>query len=155
MKVKTGTWVYLFFLIITALLCNHYLGFSVNTTNSLPFKIFITYQKANPSVGDYISFKAPLESGLPTNIIITKKILAGPGDLVTKNGQDFFINQKWVAKAKLKSRDGQTLILGPEGKLKDGQYYVGATHPDSLDSRYLVIGWIKREQIITVAHPIF
>lgn len=155
MKYKADTWVYIIFLIIATLVCNHYFGFSVNTTNSLPYKVFITNRKTNPSVGNYISFKAPLELGFPENTVVTKQILAGPGDVVTKKGLNFYINDKWVSTAKQYSREGEVLILGPEGRLNKGQYYVGAPHIDSFDSRYQKMGWINSEQIIAVAHPIF
>ena len=155
MKYKADTWFYITCLIITTLVCNQYFGFAVNITNSLPYKVFITYQKTNPSVGNYISFTAPLESGFPEGTIITKKILAGPGDVVTKKDRDFYINDKWISTAKLHSREGEVLVLGSEGRLQKGQYYVGAPHIDSFDSRYQKMGWINSEQIVAVAYPIF
>ena len=37
------------------------------------------------------------------------------------------------------------LALGPTGVIPEGHYYVSGTHPDSLDSRYALAGWIPRE----------
>lgn len=154
-KVNTLSLYYISVLIVVTIVFNAFFGFAVNVSNSLPYKVFLIDKISTPSVGNYISFKAPLNTGFPEDIIMTKQILAGPGDLVSKKDANFYINHKWVSKAKYYSRDGEALILGPEGKLKQNQYYVGAPHPDSLDSRYQKMGWIHREQIIAVAYPIF
>ncbi len=155
MSLKSNTLYYLFGLLFITILSHLYFGFSVNLTNSLPYKIFIINKLSAPSVGNYICFKAPLESGFPENTILTKKILAGPGDVVSKKGLNFYINDQWVSKAKSYSWEGEELVLGPEGVLKEGEYYVGGFNADSMDSRYQVIGWINREQIIAVSYPIF
>ena len=155
MKLKTNTLIYMLVLFFITIFFNVYFGFAVNLTNSLPYKLFLIDKLSTPSVGDYISFKAPFDLGFPENTIVTKKILAGPGEIVTKKGLNFYINHKWVSKAKEYSHEGEALISGPEGILKQGQYYVGAPHVDSLDSRYQKMGWINREQIIAVAYPIF
>ena len=155
MKYKINTLSYILGLFSVALIFNLYFGFAVNLTNSLPYKVFMINKIATPSVGSYISFKAPIESGFPENTIITKQILAGPGDIVNIKNNDFYINEKWVAHAKSYSLNGEPLVLGPEGKLKQGQYYVSGQHPDSLDSRYQKMGWVYDEQIVAVAYPIF
>jgi conjugal transfer pilin signal peptidase TrbI len=155
MKYKINILSYIVGLFSFALLFNLYFGFAVNLTNSLPYKLFVINKISTPSVGHYISFKAPLESGLPADTIITKKVLAGPGDIVNIKNNDFYINNKWVARAKTLSLKGEPLVLGPEGKLEQGQYYVSGQHPDSLDSRYQKMGWINNEQIVAVAYPIF
>lgn len=155
MKYKINTLSYIVGLFSVALIFNLYFGFAVNLTNSLPYKLFVINKISTPSVGNYISFKAPIESGLPANTIITKQILAGPGDTVNIQNGHFYINNEWVAHAKPYSLKGEPLIMGPEGKLKQGQYYVSGQHPDSLDSRYQKMGWIYDEQIVAVAYPIF
>jgi conjugal transfer pilin signal peptidase TrbI len=155
MKYKINTVSYIVGIFSFAFIFNIYFGFAVNLTNSLPYKFFLINKISKPSVGHYISFKAPHESGLPSNTIITKQVLAGPGDTVNINHDDFYINNKWVAHAKQYSLKGEPLVLGPEGKLKQGQYYVSGQHPDSLDSRYQKMGWIDHEQIVAVAYPIF
>lgn len=155
MRVKKSTVIYTGILLSLALMFCLYSGFCINITNSLPYKLFLMDKISKPAVGSYVSFKAPAASGFSEEVIITKKILAGPGDVVTKKNDDFYINHKWVARAKRYSLEGQPLEPGPEGKLQTDQYYVSGQHPDSLDSRYGKIGWIRHEQIIAVAHPIF
>ena len=41
------------------------------------------------------------------------------------------------------------------GTLPDAAYYVRAPHPDSLDSRYRLTGWVSQAQIIGRAHALF
>ena len=152
---RNHTLIYIVSLMGLVFMFKGYFGLAVNVTHSLPYKVFVIHKVGTPAVGKYISFKAPAQSGFSPGTIITKKIWAGPGDRVLKKGQDFYINQKWVSRAKPYSRAGELLITGPEGQLPPGQYYVGATHPDSLDSRYQKMGWINSEQIIAVAYPLF
>lgn len=135
-------------------LCLHF-GFAINMTKSLPTKFFLVQLHGNPTVGDYIVFKAPLTSGLPANTTLTKKILAGPGDRVAVKKQEIFINEQRVATAKTHSLQGEALKVGPQGVLGKGQYYVATPHKDSFDSRYHRIGWISKELILGVAYPLF
>jgi conjugal transfer pilin signal peptidase TrbI len=60
-----------------------------------------------------------------------------------------------VGYAKTVSRQGQPLDPGPTGTLPPGHYYVRAPHPDSLDSRYRLTGWIADAQIIGRAYALF
>ena len=53
------------------------------------------------------------------------------------------------------SRSGQPLAPGPTGTLPTGRFYVRAPHPDSLDSRYALLGWISESQIIGRAYVLF
>jgi conjugal transfer pilin signal peptidase TrbI len=43
---------------------------------------------------------------------------------------------------------------GPTGKIPPSHYYMAAPHPDSLDSRYALVGWIKDEHVIGRAFQI-
>lgn len=130
-------------------------GYAINLTESLPYKVFIIHLNKKPKIGDYVLFKAPINSQLPTNTRLIKLILAGAEDNVTVKGRDFSINDKWVATAKTQSLHGEPLRIGPTGKLKQGQYYVGTIHPDSFDSRYQRMGWITQDLILGVAYPLW
>ena len=84
------------------------------------------------------------------------KIMAGmPGDTVTEADRQFFVNGIPVGTAKRLSRKGAPLDIGPTGSIPSGQYYVKAPHPDSLDSRYRLTGWISQSQIIGRAYVLF
>ena len=59
-----------------------------------------------------------------------------------------------VAKAKLTSRLGEPLALGPTGRVPQGCYFVTSEHKDGFDSRYAAIGWICGPRILGVGRPI-
>jgi conjugal transfer pilin signal peptidase TrbI len=130
-------------------------AFVINTTDSLPHKCFIVHLKQPPKVGDYVLFEPPLSANLPERTKLTKQILGCPGDLVSAEGLDYFINGKWVAKAKTHSLRGESLQPGPVGLLGKRQFYVGTKHPDSFDSRYKRMGWISQDYILGVAYPVW
>jgi conjugal transfer pilin signal peptidase TrbI len=67
----------------------------------------------------------------------------------------FHVNGTPVGVAKALSRQGKPLEPGPTGILPAGRYYVRAPHPDSLDSRYRLTGWISESQIIGRAYALF
>jgi len=127
----------------------------INTTNSLPQKVWILRLNKLPKKYDYIAFKPPLKSGLPQNLILHKQVLGVGGDVVTRKDRDFFINDEYVATAKTHSLKNEPLKLGPIGILTEGQYYVSTPHKDSLDSRYEMLGWINRSLILGVLYPLW
>ena len=71
------------------------------------------------------------------------------------NVQGFHLNGVPVGVPKPVSRQGQVLEPGPTGRIPEGRYYVQAGHPDSLDSRYQLTGWIHASQIIGRADALF
>lgn len=144
-----------FVLITMSWWLTQHFGISINLTHSLPYKVFLVQLNKTPRVGSYILFNAPTKAHLFENTQLLKQVFAGPGDSVTRVGQDFYINGKWVATAKSYSLKGEPLAVGGTGTLREGQYYVGTTHPDSFDSRYERMGWITQDRFIGVAYPLW
>jgi conjugal transfer pilin signal peptidase TrbI len=83
-----------------------------------------------------------------------KRVSGLPGDLVTEKDRAFFVNGRLAAKAKLTSRLGEPLALGPTGRVPPGCYFVTTAHKDGFDSRYAAIGWICAPRILGVGRPI-
>jgi conjugal transfer pilin signal peptidase TrbI len=83
-----------------------------------------------------------------------KRVSGVPGDIVTEQNRTYFVNGQAVAKAKLKSRLGEPLALGPTGRVPQGCYFVTSEHKDGFDSRYAAIGWICGPRILGVGRPI-
>ena len=144
----------LLFILLALWLANNF-RLVINTTNSLPQKVWILHLNKTPQKQDYIAFKPPLKSGLPQSLILHKQVLGVTGDVVTRQGRDFFINDKYVATAKTHSLKNEPLALGPTGTLTEGHYYVSTPHKDSLDSRYELLGWIDDELILGVLYPLW
>lgn len=80
-----------------------------------------------------------------------KHVKGVPGDEVTMQGRDVFINGVYVGTAKPVTTRGEPLAPGPTGKIPPGHYFVWTPHPDSLDSRYALTGWVNFGQIVGTA----
>jgi conjugal transfer pilin signal peptidase TrbI len=128
---------------------------AVNVTESLPYRLFLIHKDEQPERGQYVAFRWRGGGPYPTGVTFVKEVAGVPGDLVTRIDRDFFVNGRPVGQAKPTSRLGAPLEPGPTGTLPEGAYYVRAPHPDSLDSRYQLAGWISQAQIVGRAHALF
>jgi conjugal transfer pilin signal peptidase TrbI len=151
---RRWAWAYAL-LAATLLLLQQCFTLGINTSPSLPHRLYVIHKHSLPAKGELVAIR--WQGGGPYRPGATfVKILAGiPGDTVTRIDRDFFVNGLPVGTAKQKTRIGVPLNLGPEGTLPRGHYYVRAPHPDSLDSRYALTGWIAQPQIIGRAYAIF
>jgi conjugal transfer pilin signal peptidase TrbI len=128
----------------------------INVTESLPSKVFlITKFDRNVSKGDFVSFTWGGSDPYPKGVEFVKMVQGMPGDVVSYRGRWVFINDTFVAIAKTHSKSHKPLELGPSGVIPEGKYFVYATHPDSLDSRYALTGWIDQSSVRGRAYPIF
>jgi len=129
----------------------HY-AIAVNLSPSLPQQVFLIEKGKPPQRGDLVAFRWQ-GHGKPVTFV---KILTGlPGDTVHRVDRTYFVDSTAVGVTKTHSLKGAPLALGPAGTLPPGRYYVSAPHPDSLDSRYALVGWIAQDQIIGKAHALF
>ncbi len=131
----------------------------INASPSLPYWAIWTSRAGIPQRGDIIVFTPPatplLKKHFGTRPQPFGKIVSGmPGDLVTREGSTFRVNGRPVATAKIKSRLGEPLALGPTGRIPQNCYFVTTPHKDGFDSRYATIGWICRERILGTGRPI-
>lgn len=124
----------------------------LNVTESLPERLFLIERSELPRRGDYVAFRWPGGGPYPLGATFVKVIAGMPGDVVTRIDGDYFVNCYPMGKAKSVSRQGTALEPGPTGTLPTDSYYVRAPHPDSLDSRYALTGWVTQAQIIGRAH---
>ena len=105
--------------------------------------------------GDFVAFRWAGGGPYPAGVTFIKVLAGLPGDEVTRDAQGFHLNGVPVGVPKPVSRRGQPLEPGPTGRIPEGRYYVQAGHPDSLDSRYQLTGWIHASQIIGRADALF
>ena len=140
---------------LAALLFKAHFVFGINSSTSLPQRVFLIHKGEAPERGQYVAFRWQ-GGGLHPAGTTFVKILAGvPGDTVTRNERDFFINGEFVGTAKTHSRTGAVLVPAPAGVIPPARYFVRAPHPDSLDSRYEPPGLIAQDQIIGRAYALF
>lgn len=144
---------------ITALLAvTHFYGIGVNVTNSLPQYVFILHKQVKPEQmkrNDYVTYRWHGAGPYPAGVQFTKIIKGMPGDRVEVRDRDFYVNGEFVGKAKPRALTGQPLEIGATGVIPPGHFYVYAPHPDSLDSRYALTGWIRFEAVVGESKPLF
>lgn len=131
----------------------------VNASPSLPcWAIWLT-RGAEPGKGDLVLFVPPRSDLLQLHFgkeprLFGKRVLGTPGQHVTREGRQFFVDGVPVALAKPMTRTGEPLALGPTGTIPKGCYFVGSPHKDGFDSRYAAIGWICRPRILGTGRAI-
>jgi conjugal transfer pilin signal peptidase TrbI len=133
---------------------NHY-AFGLNATHSLPGTLYLIERGALPQRGEQVAFRWAGGGPYPAGVTFIKVLAGQPGDTVARDGATFIVAGTPLGQAKPASRRGEPLVPGPTGTLPKGRYFVFAPHPDSLDSRYALTGWIAREQFIGRARAIF
>ncbi len=132
-----------------------YYRFGLNVTESLPYRLFLIHKGELPARGQYMAFRWRGGGTYPAGATFVKVVAGMPGDVVSRVDRDFFVNGQAVGHAKSISRQGSQLEPGPTGTLPAGAYYVRTPHPDSLDSRYALTGWVSQTQLIGRAYAIF
>jgi len=131
----------------------------INASPSLPHWAIWLDRSAVPVRGDLILFDPPPSALLTRHFGAApqpfgKQVMGVAGDLVTREGRTFFVNGKAVAIAKVVSRFGEPLALGPTGIIPKGCYFVATGHKDGFDSRYAAIGWICARSVLGVGRPV-
>lgn len=133
---------------------SHY-ALGLNATHSLPGTLYLIERGVRPQRGEQVAFRWAGGGPYPVGVTFIKVLAGQPGDTVTREGLTFIVAGTALGPAKPTSRRGEPLEPGPTGTLPEGRYFVFAPHPDSLDSRYALTGWIAREQFIGRARAIF
>jgi len=84
---------------------------------------------------------------------LLKQIAGLPGDEICRSGVEVSINGTLVATARKQDSMGRDLPVW-QGcmQLDEGQVFLLAPHPDSLDGRYF--GAMQRSDLVGVAHPL-
>lgn len=131
----------------------------INASGSLPNWAFFIDRTKTPGRGDLVFFDPPPSDLLTRHFgahlrPFGKLVYGVAGDTVATRGRAFLVNGHVVAKAKVASRLGEPLTLGPTGIIPRGCYFVATPHRDSFDSRYAAIGWICRPRIVGVGKAI-
>ena len=128
----------------------------VNATPSLPYTLCIIVKgEFTPQRGDLVAFRWHGGGPYPAGAVFSKFVRGVPGDEVTAVGREFFVNGQPAGFAKPFSARREPLAAGPTGVIPEGRYYVTGSHSDSLDSRYALAAWIRREALIGRAHVVF
>ena len=135
---------------------NYLIGW--NETPSLPFTLFIIHKNEPVNNGDYAAFRWHGGHPFPDGSLFTKRVIGSQGDTVVRTGQSFTVNRQTFV-AKDHGMTGKALFPNPlpEGAsiVPPDRYWVAGTHEYSFDSRYSQVGFIKQEDVVGRAYPIF
>lgn len=130
-----------------------------NQSESITANLFLLHRGTEIHRGDIAIYQWDGWGPYPFPVLMGKYVTGVPGDLVTRVDHEFFINGKSVGVAKDVGMTGTKLTMNPvpEGGyvLKPGEYYFNTPHPYSLDSRYMVPGFIPAEKVLGRAEILF
>jgi len=128
--------------------------------SSLPWKWYLEIPLKKPfdttiQPGDYIIFKTDKRM-LPyfkPGVKFGKRVIGMPGDILITKGRDFYLNNRFLARArKTDSKGNPAPLFTYKGKIPKDCYFVLGHHPHSFDSRYW--GFVCKPAIIGKIFPL-
>lgn len=126
-----------------------------NLTESLPGTLFLIDKGMFPGADELVAFRWEGNWPYPQGSIFVKQLVGLPGSSVTAQGREYSVDGRVVGVAKERAKTGELLIPGPAGVIPAGHYFVSGRHPDSLDSRYQLTGWVRRDQVVGKAFRLY
>jgi conjugal transfer pilin signal peptidase TrbI len=147
-------------LLVLWVVSGRYFALSINVSDSLSGKVYLVQKGVKPALGDFAAFHYAGGGPYAAGVWFLKRVTGIAGATVSSvdlgsGNTDYFVNGKLVGRAKPKAKSGYPLVPGPTGTIPPGLYYMAAPHPDSLDSRYALVGWVVDDQIIGRAIELF
>lgn len=135
-----------------------------NWTPSLPYHVAVVDYRWNLkrplARGDFVIYAFAADTAIHAypgldHQAFFKKVAGLPGDTVTVNQRDVFVNGNWVGRAKTQTFDHRALEPIVEGVIAPGQLYVQGSSPDSFDSRYALSGLVNERDLLARVMPVF
>ncbi len=133
------------------------LRISVNTSGSLPFRVFLTLRGADISCGrESIGlFRLNVRNSYwDYGAVFAKRFVGCPGDMLKTEGNEFYLNGEKIATAA--GKDSKGVDVGNfkfNGEIPANSYFVLGDGERSYDSRYW--GFVNKSWIIGRALPLF
>ena len=127
----------------------------LNASHSLPHRLYLIERDRPPARGDLVAFRWAGGGPYPEGTTFIKQVSGIGGDTVQHLGSTVLVNGVPIGQMKPRGRNGQVLLPGPTGTVPAGHWFVSTPHPDSLDSRYALTGWVSPTQLIGRARVLF
>jgi len=132
-----------------------YFALYANLTRSLPGQLYLVVKNAEISKGHLVAFKWHGGAHYPEGVTFIKIVNGVPGDQVNVREREVYVNDERVGVAELTSKRGDSLAVTRPGEIPVGEIFVATSSPQSLDSRYALVGLIKKNEVIGRAYEIF
>lgn len=154
-RIGLGLCYSIFILALALLFMKPWFDLSVNLTKSLPGTVYLIEKGGSFKRGDAIAFLWMGGATYPKGSVFIKLVSGLPGDVVRSNDRMYWVNDKYIGKAKTHSKAGVELSPAKAGIIALDSYFVSTPSEDSLDSRYALTGNVRIQQIIGRAYEIF
>lgn len=144
----TKRWIGIGLFLATCLGIYHTSVIRWNLSESLPNKMYFgTSLKLNHKVGDIVTFRHP------KFVVPLAKIIVGmPGDTILVKDNRVYVAGIDRGRLLFNAHVYMPVI---SQIIPNGYVYVWAPHPESLDSRYEMIGLVKQSDILETIWPIY
>lgn len=140
-KRRTTAWAFVIAFLSIGVLFNQ-VGFLENTSPSLPYRYFIWCPHLKPKSGDITTFIHPQYGRL------IKKLVGVEDNVIAydENGT-LYVAGQCIGEPLAYDLQGKPMKSVPPGIIPKGYVFCAGYHPESLDSRYPVIGLIREEAL--------
>lgn len=129
--------------------------FTINKSHSLDGTLYVIHKGAPIERGNLVAYRWHGGGPYPAGVTFIKVARGMPGDVVSRIGQNFWINGTHIGAAKTHGRDGKPLEASSAGVIDAGEVFVATASVDSLDSRYAMSGNIAQRDIVGRAYVVF
>ncbi len=134
---------------------SYYYSVSINLTESLKGLVYLVKKKTYPVKDQLIAFTISENPFYKKNMVFIKIVGGVAGDVVTRRGNDYYVNDQRIGSWLAKASSGQAMTKGPVGIIPPDHYFVYTPHLRSFDSRYGRIGWVHRLKVVGTAVELF
>lgn len=137
------------------LMASPWCSFYVNLTNSLPGHVYVIVNGRSVGRNDIVGFHWRGGATYPRGVVFLKEVAGVAGDRVERVDRTFWVNDRLIGVAKPYSKAGVPLVPATAGVIPAGHYFVATPNPNSLDSRYSLLGTVSDSELIGKAYELF
>ena len=140
--------------IVALVFFGRYFTFGINVSASLPGHLYLITKSVKPASG-LVAFRWNRPQRFGKRTMLIKEIRGRVGDTVLTTQNNIYINGQFLCRAKPVSKNGTPLRPIASQVIGKGKLFVFADHPDSLDSRYDILGLIDESDVVGSAKELF
>ncbi len=128
----------------------------VNRSDSLPGSVYFLDKTKAPQCGDTTVLDMPVDNRFYRGWRLIKIIEGCTDDVISKTGQEIFINNHSVGVSMARTSNNQyELFPIGIGAIPGNKVYLATSHRNSYDSRYASFGLRDRSELLGTAYLLF